>query len=114
MLHECSKKERGFTLIEVTVSLTILVVVLVLSMTLLWSMQGFAKRQKQFAEPRQTARRAMDYVASKLRAATDGNFDGGNPNAIVAYAKIDDVDMSIGEMQHSWHILSSRTRLANC
>jgi len=92
MLQEFNKKERGFTLIEVTVSLTILVVVLVLSMTLLWSMQGFAKRQKQFAEPRQTARRAMDYVASNLRAATDGNFDGGNPNAIVAYAKIDDVD----------------------
>ncbi len=92
MLQESSKKERGFTLIEVTVSLTILVVVLVLSMSLLWSMQGFAKRQKQFAEPRQTARRAIDYVASRLRAATDGNFEGNNPNAIVSIYQGDDGD----------------------
>lgn len=71
-----------------TISLAILVIVLVLSMTLLFSMQTFAKRQRQFAEPRQNARRALDYVAGYLRGATDGNFDGGNPNAIVVWYNV--------------------------
>jgi prepilin-type N-terminal cleavage/methylation domain-containing protein len=86
MLLKCvNRSQKGFTLIEVTVSLMILVVVMVLSTTLLFSMQGFAKRQRQFAEPRQTARRGIDYIASYLRAATDGNFAANNPNAIVVW-----------------------------
>lgn len=85
MLQEFNKKQKGFTLVEVTVSLMILVIVLTLSMALLFSMQGFARRQRQFAEPRQTARRALDYISGYLRAATDGNYAGGNPNAIVVW-----------------------------
>lgn len=94
MLQESSKKEKGFTLIELTVSLTILVVVLVLSMSLLFSMQGFANRQRRFAEPRQTARRAIDYVTSNLRAATDGIYPTAtssnpiNPNSFVMWYDI--------------------------
>ncbi len=89
MLQEYrSKKEKGFTLIEVSVSLLILVIVLALSLSLLFSMQGFARRQRQFAEPRQGARRAMDYISSYLRAATDGNYNRENPNAIVVWYKI--------------------------
>lgn len=91
MCQESFRKEKGFTLIEVTVSLMILIVVLVLSTTLLFTMQGFAKRQRQFAEPRQTARRAIDYVGSYLRGATDGNFERGNPNAIVVWYRINNV-----------------------
>lgn len=81
-------REKGFTLVEVTVSLLILVIVMALSMTLLFSMQGFARRQRQFAEPRQNARRAADYISSLLRAATDMNFKANNPNAIVVWYRI--------------------------
>ncbi|MFB3850968.1 MAG: PilW family protein [Acidobacteriota bacterium] len=90
MLCNCktTNKEKGFTLIEVTVSLIILVVVMALSMTLLFSMQGFARRQRQFAEPRQNARRAVDYISGLIRAATDMNFKANNPNAIVVWYRI--------------------------
>jgi prepilin-type N-terminal cleavage/methylation domain-containing protein len=79
-----SKSQKGFTLIEMTISLFILVIVLVLSMSLLFSMKNFAQRQRQFAEPRQNARRAVDYLGGFIRSATDMNFASGNPNCIVA------------------------------
>jgi len=78
-------REKGFTLIELTIALTILIIVLVLSMSLLFSMKNFAQKQRQFAEPRQNARRAIDYVSSLLRGATDTNVLGNNPNAFVIW-----------------------------
>lgn len=80
-----SKSERGFTLIEATISMTLLVVVLVLSLTFLFSMRAFAQRQELFASPRQTARRAMDYVSYYVRGATDMNVRANNPNALSMY-----------------------------
>lgn len=88
MSRRCPRQgERGFTLIELTVSLTILVIVLVLSMSLLFSMKNFAQRQRQFAEPRQNARRAIDYVGNYVRAATDLNYKANNPNCIPVWVK---------------------------
>ncbi|HNQ77233.1 MAG TPA: prepilin-type N-terminal cleavage/methylation domain-containing protein [Acidobacteriota bacterium] len=88
MSSRCQKRgEKGFTLIELTISLTILVIVLVLSMSLLFSMKNFAQRQRQFAEPRQNARRAIDYVGSYIRAATDLNYKADNPNCIPVWVK---------------------------
>jgi prepilin-type N-terminal cleavage/methylation domain-containing protein len=80
--------DRGFTLIEVTVAMAILVIVLVLSGSLLFSMKSFAQRQQSFAEPRQTARRALEYLSFYVRGATDMNLtdpDEPAPNALVVY-----------------------------
>ena len=54
---------RGFTLVEAMVSLMLLVIVMVVSMTLLFPMRSFAERQQFFMQPRQTARRAADYLS---------------------------------------------------
>lgn len=64
---------RGFTLIEATISMTLLVIVLALSLTVLFNMKSFAERQELFALPRQTARRAIEYLSSKIMSAGDQN-----------------------------------------
>jgi prepilin-type N-terminal cleavage/methylation domain-containing protein len=81
---------KGFTLIEVTVSLLLLVIVLTLSLSLLFAMKSFMQRQQQFAEPRQVARRALDYLSSKIRQAADLNSKNGanNPNAIPTWYQL--------------------------
>ena len=101
-LTDMRVSEKGFTLIEMTISLSILVIVLVISMTLLFQMQDFAQRQRQFAEPRQNARRAIDYVGSYIRAATDMNFSAGNPNALPMWAYLNKVatQMSYNNVQN--------------
>ena len=86
--------EKGFTLIELTISLTILIIVLVMSMSLLITMKNFAQRQRQFAEPRQNARRAIDYIGGYIRAATDLNYKGNNPNCLPIWVK-DETDTDI-------------------
>lgn len=80
--------QRGFTLIEATISLTLLLIVMALSLTFLFGMQAFARRQELFAEPRQTARRAVDYLSEIARSATDMNNRRGNPNAIVTWYRL--------------------------
>ncbi|MGA9751857.1 MAG: prepilin-type N-terminal cleavage/methylation domain-containing protein [Acidobacteriota bacterium] len=85
------RRSRGFTLVEVTIAMFILVIVLVLSGTLLFSMRTFAQKQQAFAEPRQTARRAIDYLAYYVRGASDMNFEQSAspvPNAIVTWYEL--------------------------
>lgn len=82
------RRSRGFTLVEVTIAMFILVIVLVLSGTLLVSMRSFAQKQQAFAEPRQTARRAIDYLAYYVRGASDMNFvhqANPAPNALMVW-----------------------------
>lgn len=79
--------EKGFTLIEATISLTLLLVVLVVSLTFLFSMRTFSQRQEMFTSPRQTARRALDYMTYYIRGAGDLNTTQNNPNAIVVWYK---------------------------
>ncbi|MFI5182367.1 MAG: prepilin-type N-terminal cleavage/methylation domain-containing protein [Thermoanaerobaculia bacterium] len=78
---------RGFTLVEAMVSLALLVVVMVVSLTLLFTMRSFAERVTIVIEPRQTARRAVDYLAHFLQGATDVGV--GAQNAIVTYYNSD-------------------------
>ncbi len=82
------RRSQGFTLVEVTVAMAVLVIVLVLSGTLLVSMRSFAQKQQAFAEPRQTARRAIDYLAYYARGASDMNFvqqTNPAPNALMVW-----------------------------
>jgi len=65
------------------VSLALLVVVMVVSLTLLFTMRSFAERVQVSIEPRQTARRAVDYLAHFLQGATDCGLRA--PNGIVTY-----------------------------
>jgi len=82
-----SRSDRGFTLIEATISMTLLLIVLVLSLSFLFGMRAFAERQELFAEPRQTARRAVDYLSEAAKSASDMNPLGANPNALVVWYK---------------------------
>ncbi len=65
---------RGFTLLEAMVSLLLLVIVLVVAMTMLFQMRAFAERQQYFMLPRQTARRAADYLSYYFAGASDVNY----------------------------------------
>jgi hypothetical protein len=78
---------RGFSLAEAMVSLTLLVVVMVVALTLLFTMRSFAERVQWVIEPRQTARRAVDYLSYYIRGATDES--AGAPDAIVTYYNSD-------------------------
>ncbi|HQR45378.1 MAG TPA: prepilin-type N-terminal cleavage/methylation domain-containing protein [Thermoanaerobaculia bacterium] len=82
-----SDRRRGFSLAEAMVSLTLLVVVMVVALTLLFTMRSFAERVQWVIEPRQTARRAVDYLAHFLQGATDAGTMA--PNAIVTYYNSD-------------------------
>jgi type II secretory pathway pseudopilin PulG len=79
---------RGFTLAEALVSLTLLVIVMVTSMTMLFQMSAFAERQQVVTAPRQTARRALDYLTYFTSGAADTNLQDlryPNPNALVMW-----------------------------
>lgn len=82
-----SDRIRGFSLAEAMVSLTLLVVVMVVALTLLFTMRSFAERVQWVIEPRQTARRAVDYLGYYFLGVTDEAV--GAPNAIVTYYNTD-------------------------
>jgi len=70
------------------VSLIILVIVMLVTMTLLFTMRSFAARQQFLTEPRQSARRAMEYVSTIAESATDMNWLKGDPNALPTQIRI--------------------------
>ena len=79
-------RDRGFTLAEVMIAMTVLITVLVISTSLLFSMRGFAVRQQMFAEPRQAGRQAVEYVAENIRqAGVIGRVAPGFEGVIVPY-----------------------------
>ena len=82
-----SKHRRGISLSEAMVSLLILTMVMIVALTLLFSMKSFAERQQVKTAPRQTARRAVDYLSSFVAGATDLNdrADPPSPNAIITW-----------------------------
>ena len=53
----------AISLSEAMVSLLILTIVMIVALTLLFSMKSFAERQQVKTAPRQTSRRAIDYLA---------------------------------------------------
>jgi type II secretory pathway pseudopilin PulG len=84
--HRRHRASRGFTLVEAIVSIALLVVVMIVSLSLLFTMRSFADRQQYYTAPRQAARRALDYVGGFAESATDMNWSAVNnkydPNAI--------------------------------
>jgi Tfp pilus assembly protein PilV len=76
---------RGFTLMEAMVSLIILVVVMVVTLSLMFSMSSFAERQQTRLAPRQTSRQAIDYLGFYVQGAADMNPLRNDPNAIVTW-----------------------------
>lgn len=89
-----ARTPRGFTLIEATVSLLLLVIVLTVAMTMLFQMRAFAERQQFFMLPRQAARRASEYLGYYVAGASDLNdktTPRQSPNAIVTYYNLNGV-----------------------
>jgi len=86
-------RRRGFTLIEAIVSLILLVAVMMLAMTLLFTFRTFAERQQFNTTPRQASRRALDYLGIFGAGAGDLNVTAAeisannpkNPNALVMF-----------------------------
>jgi hypothetical protein len=75
-------------MIEAVVSLALFIIVIVTAMTMLFQMRAFAERQTSVTAPRQTARRAMDYLAYYVAGAADTNLENPNfpsPNALVMW-----------------------------
>ncbi len=79
--------QRGVSLVEFLIYLLLVVVILVGSAQLLFTMRQSATRMELEADARQTARQADDYLARYVRGATDMNRKGGNPFAIVVWYK---------------------------
>ena len=82
-----SKRIRGISLSEAMVSLLILTMVMIVALTLLFTMKSFAERQQVKTAPRQTSRRAIDYISTHIAGATDLNDNGPtpSPNALVTW-----------------------------
>ncbi len=68
-------------------SLLLLVIVLTVAMSMLFQMRAFAERQQFYMIPRQTARRAADYLSYYIAGASDLNATkpGPSPNALIMY-----------------------------
>ncbi len=86
-----SSPRRGFSLIELVVSMAILTTVILVPMYLLFTMRSFAERQQFYTVPRQAARSAVDYLSYYLEGATDLNEVPAQriPNALIMYYNTD-------------------------
>jgi prepilin-type N-terminal cleavage/methylation domain-containing protein len=73
MSHRFQAGRRGFTLIEVLVTMIALVIIVVAAGQLLFDTQSIAQRQQYQVDVRQTARAAADFANYLLRGATDMN-----------------------------------------
>jgi type II secretory pathway pseudopilin PulG len=87
-----NKRGRGFTLVEAIISILLLVIVMVVALSLLFTMRSFADRQQFYTAPRQAARRAIGYVGGFAESATDLNWSSSNnkydPNALPTQIKL--------------------------
>lgn len=82
-----SRGRRGVSLSEAMVSLLILTMVMIVALTLLFTMKSFAERQQAKTAPRQTSRRAIEYLGAFVAGATDLNdiATPPSPGAIVTW-----------------------------
>lgn len=85
--RSAAERTRGVSLSEALVSLLILTMVLIVALTLLFTMRSFADRQQVKTSARQTSRQAIDYLGSIVAGATDLNDAAlpPSPNALVNF-----------------------------
>lgn len=76
---------------EAMVSLIMLVVVMVIALSLLFTMKSFAERQQYATAPRQAARKAIDYLGIFTSGAADLNWNQAqySPLAFLMYLNTD-------------------------
>jgi type II secretory pathway pseudopilin PulG len=80
-----TRRSRGFSILEATLSLAMLIIVMLVTMSLLFTMRSFAERQQFHMAPRQTARRAIEYISDMVAAACDLNWERRDPNALMTW-----------------------------
>ena len=80
-----SASERGVSLVEFLVYMALVVVLLVFSAQVLFSMRRSATRMELATAARQTARQAVEYIARYVRGATDMNPEGDSPASILVW-----------------------------
>jgi len=87
MWHESRSRQdqRGFSLIEALISLSIMVVILLGAGQLMFSTKRSADRMAQNSEARSIARRALEYLSFHARNAADLNGEFGNPMAVMIF-----------------------------
>ncbi len=83
-----SDAQLGFSLIEALVALAITVVMIAASTQIMVSMKRGSDQLRFKADARNTARRAMEYVAYHVRTASDLNRTGENEMAVVTWYRI--------------------------
>src|SRR6185295_14226306 len=77
---------RGFTLVELMITLTVLAVVMVVLMTVMYAAQRSKASTTNNIEAAQSARAAMDMIARDLRSAGyAADIDYATPQPAIAY-----------------------------
>jgi type IV pilus assembly protein PilW len=118
MCYSIENKERGFTLVELLIAMTIgLIILAALSSTFLMQRKIYDV-QEQIVEMVQTARAAMDMMSGEIRMAgydpTGAGFDGisynTDPSTIDVYADLNDIpgiDNPTGSYEHITYLYDS-------
>ena len=107
--HDPSRDARGFTLVELLITLTVLIVVMGTVTTMLYLSSKSKTATQHRMESAQGARAALDMLAEDLRSAGYGaDIDWSSPQPQIAY--IDSTQVLINANLSPWPDTSSVTQ----